>query len=80
MAILLSSPYISAIMTVPDSMFANRRSDMDIGTAMSPITLIGAQKTHGSHNPLINPDTFWYLILLKKIRVNVMMPSGRVVP
>ena len=48
----------SAIITTPDKIFANKRSDNEIGTATSPITLIGAQIGHGSHNPRITPFTF----------------------
>ena len=36
-------PYTSVIIIVPESTFANRRSDSDTGTANSLITLIGNQ-------------------------------------
>ena len=47
---------------------------------MSPIILIGAQNGHGSQSPLINPLTFWCLILLKKISPKLISPSGSVTP
>ena len=36
-----SIPYHSPIIITPESMFANRRSEMEIAFANSPITLIG---------------------------------------
>ena len=57
-AILDNNPYTKAIITVPDNTFANKRKDNEIGTATSPIMLIGAQKGHGSQSPLITPLTF----------------------
>ena len=47
MASFPSNPYTSAMITVPESMFANKRSDREIGIAISLIMLIGAQI--GSH-------------------------------
>ena len=47
MAIILSKPYTNAMITVPESTFANKRNDKEIGTAISLIILIGAQI--GSH-------------------------------
>ena len=43
--------------SMPDSTFANKRNESDIGTATSPSTLIGAQIGHGSHKPFSTPDT-----------------------
>ena len=80
MAIFESRPYTRAVITVPDKTFANKRSDNETGTAISPMTLIGAQIGHGSQRPEITPLTFWYLNLLKWINVNVMIPIANVTP
>ena len=47
MAINLSRPYTSAMITVPDNTLANKRNDNEIGLAISLIMLIGAHI--GSH-------------------------------
>ena len=47
MAINLSRPYTSAMITVPDNTLANKRNDNEIGIAISLIMLIGAHI--GSH-------------------------------
>jgi hypothetical protein len=57
-AITDNNAYTNANITVPDNTFAKRRSDKEIGTARSPMILIGAQIGHGSHNPLMTPLTF----------------------
>ena len=79
-AIQPSSPYISAIITVPDKTLAHKRKDNEIGTAISPIILIGAHIGHGSQSPLITPFTFWYLNLLKVMSVKVIRPNAKVTP
>lgn len=52
MAINLSRPYTSAMITVPDNTLANKRNDNEIGIAISLIMLIGAHI--GSHGAVVN--------------------------
>ena len=42
-------PYHNPIMITPDSRFANRRREMEIGLAISPIRLIGNKIGVGSN-------------------------------
>ena len=83
-AITPSKPYTSAMITVPDNTFANRRSDNEIGIAISLIMLIGAQSgSHGGsgeHIPVHISFRLWCFALLKRIMKNVISASASVVP
>ena len=72
------------MITVPDNTFANRRSDNEIGIAISLIMLIGAQSgSHGGsgeHIPVHISFRLWCFALLKRIMKNVISASASAMP
>ena len=81
---MLNKPYTSAIITVPDNTFANKRNDREIGTAISLITLIGNQiGSHGGNGEHMSTQICFngrFLNCVIWIRKNVIRPSASVVP
>lgn len=72
-------PYQSPMIKTPESTFAKRRNDIDIGFAISPITFIGNNNGIGSKSD-VKCFNFLFLIPWKFTIKNVKSPSKNVTP
>lgn len=72
-------PYQSPSIMTPDKRFANRRSEIEIGFANSPIKFIG-KRTGSGWKSHVKCPTPWFLIPWNCTIANVKRPRQNVTP